>query len=395
MFTKKGWAMALAAVAVVLMKAQTVFGQGCVAVRPMSCSASEQAKIIGILGEGQWQVLGAYRYYKSYKHFRGDVEEHERVENGTQVENITHAIDFGVLYGISNRLGVILNAPIVYYDRSSLYEHYGNSVRTNPDQLRFHTGAVGIGDLRFTANYWLFNPLTSFKGNFSVGLGVKAPTGKANVEDEFHRLTSDGRDSVVVRPVDQSIQLGDGGWGLNFETQGYHTLFRNSSVFFNGFYLFNPKDVNNTLTRGTLAGTDPLLAYHSVADQYAARLGVNYVILPKAGFSASLAGRIEGIPSHDVFGSSEGFRRPGYIVSLEPSISYTHNFSFTLNLPIALYRNRTKSVYDLADPTGQRHGDAAFADYLVNIDMTYKFGKKHGPMEVAPHIDIPVETLQK
>ena len=389
MSAKKCLAISCFIAAAVLMVDRAVLAQGCVAVRPMSCSASEQAKIIGILQQGQWQVLGAYRYFKSYRHFRGDVEEHERVEDGTQVENITHAIDFGLLYGISNRLGVILNAPIIYYDRSSLYEHYGNSTRTNPDQLRFHTGATGIGDLRFTANYWLFNPMTSFKGNLSVGLGLKAPTGKANVEDEFHRRADDGSDSVVVRPVDQSIQLGDGGWGLNFEMQGYRSLFTQASVFFNGFYLFNPKDVNNTLTRGSLAGVDPLIAYHSIADQYAARLGLNYVILPHSGLSVSLAGRIEGIPSHDVFGSSNGFRRPGYIVSIEPSVSYTKNLSFTLNFPIALYRNRTKSVYDLADPTGQRHGDAAFADYLVNVVMTYKFGKKHGSMGAAPQIHIP------
>ncbi|MGH7491881.1 MAG: hypothetical protein ACREOO_05755 [bacterium] len=218
------------------------------------------------------------------------------------------------------------------------------------------------------------------------------PTGNSNVEDEFHRLTADDRDSVTIRPVDQPIQPGDGGWGINLELSGFRQFFSSrGSLVFNGFYLANPKNVNNTLTRGTLTGADPLIAYHSVADQYAARLCFNYALLPQAGLTAGLGGRIEGIPSHDLIGDSEGFRRPGYIVSVEPTLSYSQGkgLDFTLNFPIALYRNRTKSVFDLADTTGERHGDAAFADYLVNLQVSYKFGKKHGSMEVAPEITIP------
>ncbi|HEY9702126.1 MAG TPA: hypothetical protein V6C58_06755, partial [Allocoleopsis sp.] len=71
-------------------------------------------------------------------------------------------------------------------------------------------------------------------------------------------------------------------------------------------------------------------------------------------------------------------------VSVEPGISSQFgNFNAALTVPYALYRNRVKSVYDLADPTGQRHGDAAFADYLVNATITYRFGKKHADM---PHV---------
>jgi hypothetical protein len=125
------------------------------------------------------------------------------VEEGTQVENITHAIDLGLSYGLSTRFGLALNMPVIYYDRSSLYEHDGNSVTTNPSRARFHTGAMGIGDTRLTANYALFNPERVSKGNISIGMGIKMPTGNSSVEDEFHRRTADGRDSVVTRAVDQ------------------------------------------------------------------------------------------------------------------------------------------------------------------------------------------------
>jgi hypothetical protein len=49
---------------------------------------------------------------------------------------------------------------------------------------------------------------------------------------------------------------------------------------------------------------------------------------------------------------------------------------------VALYRNRTKSTYDRSDPSGQRHGDAAFADYSINLGFGYRFGGKHEMMDV-------------
>ena len=41
--------------------------------------------------------------------------------------------------------------------------------------------------------------------------------------------------------------------------------------------------------------------------------------------SVALGGRLEGIPVHDLVGGSEGFRRPGYIVSAEPQRNYHSN----------------------------------------------------------------------
>jgi len=375
-------AISVLAVFVVLISNQDVLSQGCVAVRPMSCAASGQVSNSGMLEKGQWQLSSSYRYFKSFRHFRGDVEEKNRVEEGTQVENLTHAIDLGLSYGLSTRFGLALNVPVIYYDRSSLYEHYGNSLSSNPTQARFYTGAMGIGDTRLTANYSLFNPATSAKGNISIGVGIKTPTGNSNVQDEFHRRTANGRDSVVTRAVDQSIQLGDGGWGLNLEMSAFRQLFAKGSLVFNGFYLMNPRNVNSVP--------------HSVADQYGARLCFYYAVLPQAGFTAGLGGRIEGIPSDDLIGKSEGFRRPGYVVSIEPTISYNKGVNFTLNVPIALYRNRTQSYSDKlrTRETGVfRIGDAAFADYLINLVVTYKFGKKHGSMSIPTKITIPNENL--
>jgi len=370
---------AIAAFALLLAVADGARAQGCVAVRPMGCSTSEYINpgSAGLAQRGQWQLSSSYQYFRSFRHFRGDHEEANRVEDGTEVVNINHSVDLGIGYGLTDRFSLTLNIPFLYYDRSSLYEHYGNSVTANPSHARFHTGSEGLGDMRLSANYWAFDPMTSFDGNVAFGLGIKAPTGNSDVKDTFHKLAADGSDSTITKAVDQSIQLGDGGWGFTVQTEGYRRLFSKTSLYFNGFYLFNPKEMNDVP--------------HSVADQFFARLGLNYAALPQHGLSASLGGRLEGVPSEDLIGGSEGRRRPGYIISLEPGVAYQHHsLNFALNVPVALYRNRTQSVSD-KERTAQTgvftQGDAAFADYLINFTVSTTFGSTHHMMDPMDGLD--------
>ena len=376
-----------------LLVSSHIQSQGCVAIRGgMGCSGmSVGGSNLVSLGKGEWQASVGYRYFKSYRHFRGTTEETERVENHTEVINKAHTADLGISYGLNHRISLALNLPVNFYDRSSLYEHYGNSIEANPGQQRFHTEARGIGDLRLSATYWLLDPMTSAGANLAIGLGIKAPTGDANVQDDFHKLDENDQDYTVARAVDQSIQLGDGGWGFNLEMQGFKAIGQGFSGYFSGFYLFNPREMNETLTRGTLVNADPIIAYHSVADQFSARLGLSYLLLPESGLVLSLGGRVEGVPAKDLIGGDQGFRRPGYVASVEPGLFYAYkNATFSLNMPVALYRNRVKSVYDLADTTGQRHGDAAFANYLVSLTAAWRFGGKHDGMEQSKTFkDVP------
>lgn len=365
---------------VLLLFSQNSNAQGCVAVRPMSgCTGASSSSVL--IGKGQWQTGLNYRYFKSFRHFRGDSEQHERLEENTEVINHAHSIDLGLAYGLSNRLSVAANLPLIYYDRSSLYEHYGNTEAANPEHKRFHTGAKGIGDLRLSGTYWLFDPAKNSNHNLAVGLGIKLPTGDANVQDEFHkRKSTDGTDSVIVKAVDQSIQLGDGGVGFSLEMQGFTSIFKDGSLYFNGFYMSNPRETNETVNRVLTSKStqaDSITAFHSVADQFVVRIGINYLVLPRQNLAVNLGIRAEGVPAKDVIGKDQGFRRPGYIISAEPGLAFQHgDVLFSLNVPLALYRNRVKSVSDLADPTGQRHGDAAFADYSINVGAAWRFGGK-------------------
>jgi hypothetical protein len=175
--------------------------------------------------------------------------------------------------------------------------------------------------------------------------------------------------------VDQSIQLGDGGWGISLEAQGYYSVLPRASVYFSGFYMFTPQE-HNGVARQKVTTEYPksIVNYFAVPDQFAARAGIGYALAPMAGLSVNLGGRLEGVASEDLIGGKEGYRRPGYVISIEPGISWAHEkFNFALNAPVAVYRNRTKSVSDKAIGNGQ-HGDAAFADYLISASVAYRFG---------------------
>lgn len=354
----------------------TASAQGCVAVRHMSCSAPTGANSADFFKQrsGHWQVSAGYRFFRSFRHYKGDAEQHERLEQNTEVINISHALDLGITYLVNQRLSFSANLPTQYNDRSSLYEHYGNGIAQNPGQKRFKTGSQGIGDLRISGSYWLVNPVKLPKANLAVGLGVKLPTGNSAVTGDFHKLTKEGVDYTINKPVDQSIQLGDGGVGASVELQGYAQLNSTLTAYANGFYLFNPRETNGVIRSPEATTIDLVAGSFSVADQFAARIGLSQSIKAVPGLAVMLGGRVEGVPAIDAFGGSAGFRRPGYIVSVEPGLSYMRNkTSVAATVPVALYRNRIKSYSDRLDPLGVRHGDAAFADYLVSINVSRWF----------------------
>ena len=355
----------------IILVAHNVSGQGCVAVRHMSCAAGSGANATSMMRPGQFQVSTGFRSLYSHRHFVGKEYQEHRLTNDTEVKNWSQGLDIGITYSVTDRLSVSVNIPIASNIRDSKYEHYGNGTPTAPNPY-FTTKSSGLGDIRVGANYWLFDPLKNMNGNVSLGLGVKAPTGNSNVQGSFHKLSKEGADFIQTKAVDQSIQLGDGGWGINLEIQGFQKIFSNASFYYNAFYLFNPQNTNNTYNN--ILGenvSNPITVKHSIADQFAARGGVAYALIPKAGIALSLGGRIEGIPALDILGKSEGFRRPGYIISIEPGVSYMNNHNtFALNVPIATSRNRVRSYSDLKYG-GQ--GDAAFADYFISATYSHRF----------------------
>ena len=334
--------------------------QGCVAIKGTAgiCSRPSDAK--------GWEINLNTRYFKSYKHYVGTEEQKQRVEEGNNVINHAYELDVTAIRTLNSRWSLAMTVPFLSYGRSSLYEHDGKT--------RHSTHSFGIGDVRFSAYRWMLDPLKSHKGNIQLGLGIKWPTGNYNYQDYFYKKA----DSSVLGPVDQSIQPGDGGTGVTFELNTFYNFSHRLGVYGNFFYLSNPREVNGTST--TRGGTASVTAkkYNtdvmSVPDLFMARAGLAYMI-NSITFSGGV--RVEGLPSKDLIGGSRGFRRPGYIISAEPTITWvTKKVSFNIAVPVALKRNRTQSDSDkrqTIDTGTYKQGDAAFADYSINAGVTIHF----------------------
>jgi len=339
-----------------------VRSQGCVAIRSSgnTCSMGNPGASKG------WQLNFNNRYFKSYKHFVGTIEQEEREEKGTNVINHSYSLDITATRNLNTRWSIALTVPVLSNTRSSLYEHGGAN--------RHSTQSFGLGDLRITAFRWLLDPAKHHKGNIQAGLGLKLPTGAYDYEDYFYK--ADG--TTVLGPVDQSIQLGDGGTGFIAELDAFYNFNYKFGVYGNFYYLVNPREQNGVSTaRGGTPNTTAIKYFTStmsVPDQYMARGGANFMT---ARFNFSGGIRIEAIPSSDLVGGDRGFRRPGIVTSAEPVITYkAKKIDIYLAVPVALQRNRTQSYSDKlrsADTGTKVQGDAAFADYAINAGFTVRF----------------------
>jgi hypothetical protein len=353
---------------IILLAKQQSTAQGCVAIRSNggTCTMMDH----DTHNTNGWTLGINNRYFKSYKHFVGTDEQKQRVQNGTEVINHVFSTEFGITRQFNDRWSFGFFVPIISNARSSMYEHYGNSSK-DPDARR-STHAFGLGDVRFAAYYWLADPAKAEKANVQLGLGIKLPTGDYKYQDYFYK-----NDSVkVLGPVDQSIQLGDGGTGITLEVNSFYNISRPVSLYFNGFYLSNPREQNGVSTaRGGVAsassignGSDVM----SVPDQFMFRIGANYSV---SDFTFSGGMRMECVPAKDLIGGSNGFRRPGYVISAEPVVAYkVGKTQLYLSVPVAVQRNRTQSVPDKirTEMTGvYTKGDAAFADYTINFGIAF------------------------
>jgi hypothetical protein len=267
----------------------------------------------------------------------------------------------------NSRWSLSVDLPVISNKRTSLYEHG----RTE----RHATSSFGIGDVRLAGYAWLLDPHTAKNGNIQFGLGIKLPTGDYKYADYFYNTGPGG--TKLLGPVDQSIQLGDGGTGITTEINAYYHFSKSFNVYGNFYYLFNPREQNGVSsarggvpTAANLANGSDVM---SVPDQMMIRAGVSYAV-NKFIFSAGM--RDEYLPSKDLIGGSNGFRRPGNIISAEPGIIYSFkNVSLNAFVPIALIRERMQSVPDKirTEQTGiYAQGDAAFADYSINIGISFR-----------------------
>lgn len=359
----------LIALACYLLLSYHAQSQGCVAIRSTGgfCTRDQAAHS----DHSNWILSVNNRYFKSFRHFVGTEEQKERMERNTEVINYTYTLDLVLTRNLGNGWSFSVDLPVISNARSSLYEHGGNNAGKS---ARHYTRSFGIGDLRLSAYKWIWDPTTMPKGNIQVGVGLKLPTGDYKYQDYFIKNDS----TRLLGYVDQSIQLGDGGTGFTTEINAFYNFNNHFGVYGNFFYLFNPREHNGVNTgRGQTPnataiqyGTDVM----SVPDQMMARAGVSYMV---DILTISVGVRDECLPSEDLIGGSRGFRRPGYIISIDPGINLNFKKATVYAYAAkALVRDRTQSFSDKlrSAATGNHvQGDAAFADYVFNLGASFKF----------------------
>jgi len=102
-------------------------------------------------------------------------------------------------------------------------------------------------------------------------------------------------------------------------------------------------------------------------------VGVGQAIWRSKGISATLGGRIEGIPQRDLIGGSDGFRIPGYWVSVDPGVSIARGRNlFAFTVPVAVKRHVSYAIADKRtnSPYG---GNRTLADYQITVSYSRRF----------------------
>jgi hypothetical protein len=344
-----------------LLSARPAGAQGCIVIRQNTPVFGADEQIV--FTPGEWVLAFNYRGSKANDHYNGTRFQYQRETLKNYVNNTQQLYDLAATYTFSQRFSVFGSIPVV------------NSTWSVPEPAqpplgpRREQNASGIGDASALARFWLLDPVKHPRGNVSAAVGIKAPTGKYDVEDEYPDINGTNK---VLKAVDQSIQPGDGGWGAIFDFQAYKRL-RPVTFYGAGSYLANPRDTNGTpsIIVGLGLGGNPAFAdllENSVPDQYVARAGAAFPV-KKDVFTMSIGFRIEGVPRYDLFGGSHGWRRPGYESYIEPGFLFSHGRStWSFYVPRGLVRNRRPNPY-----TGNP-GDATFPDYVVIVGYSYRFG---------------------
>jgi len=377
-----------------------VQAQGCVAVRQMG-GVNPLSTSGYTLPKGEFQLGTSYRYFHSFRHFVGSQEQPQRQttgggfdengqEKGNAVNIYSHAVDLNISYGITDRIQINVAIPYVNNERSQVLATKKDPVTGQTlEGTRYSVFAKGLGDIRISTSYWIFNPTAATKGNLLIGAGLKLNTGSHTAQDIG--LALDPVTQQVIHPkvtMDQAIQPGDGGIGFSLELQGFKQLYKGVYGFANGYYLFNPRESNGTSKSTAKSGYD----YYACPDQYFARAGVMTSVTKSRNLTLSLAARAEGIPAYDKFGGQVAYRRPGYVYAVESGVSYRKGkHSLSLFVPYNFYKKRIQSAADiaqtvinnantLADPVKypakpKVNGDAAFADYSISVNYSYRLGK--------------------
>lgn len=292
------------------------FGQGCMPFRFVSPSLGGERN--AFLQAGEWQLGLSTRRIASNRFFLGTQEIPGPF--GQPLNIRLNSLDLDLTYATSDRFSLTATVPF----------SYSTAENTNADLKRHQVSSAGVGDINLMANLWLGSPARHLNGNVFVGLGVKTPTGSNHVKGaSFDSL---GNSSQVF--LQQTLQLGDGGWAVLLQSEGFQHLFGRASGYYSGYYSVSLRQHSDVPQAGT---------FWAIPDVYSARVGFAYLMMMEPGLSASLGGRIDGTPTNDLLGGHTSFfRHNGYTMYLDPGVSLQSGPNqFALNVPVRVRQDYT------------------------------------------------------
>jgi len=331
---------------------------------------------------GAWQLNISARNLVSNDHYNGTVEQVARQTSENYITNRQNLFDVGITRQMTPRISASVAVPFVY----SAWAFRSPTSPLPGPRIEEPQWGRGLGDITATARTWIMAPDSHPNWNVAVGGGLKFPTGNEAYKDTF-MVVRGAVQGILGNPVpgfvevqeeqnvDQSVNPGDGGWGLMGDTSAFW-LIKRAFLFGSVSYLANPQDTNGTPSISVILGITPVpgspnalakLGENSIGDQYLVRLGGSTNIWK--GITASLSWRMEGLKRADLFGDSNGFRRPGTSMFVEPGIAYTNGkHAVSFNVPFAYYYNRHPHAVTNAA------GDATFPRHIFLTSYSVRLG---------------------
>ncbi len=311
------------------------------------------------LPAGDLEVSLSLRHSRADEHYTGIRHDLDRERRDNGVVNVQDLLDLRVTSGLTDRWSLSASLPFL---RGSWSLPLPVGPPTGP---RERQESFDRGDLTLTPRLWLLDPACHPHGNLQVGLGLKVPTGSPDETDRYPDAAGRHRRS---RPVDASIQPGDGGWGGVVDLLAYRDA-GPLRLFAGGSYLLNPRESNRTPSLpSALLGPARVPGHmrtNSVPDQFLVVAGFSAPL--GRGLGAGISARWEGVPPRDRFGGNDGFRRPGYLVAVGPSVSWNPDrTTFSLSVPRTVFRNAQRDFRGVP-------GDATFANWALLFSVTIRF----------------------
>jgi hypothetical protein len=296
----------------------------------------------------KFQISTGWHFAEAHRSYFDSRVNHSFIQQWRPYERLS-ILDVTAKYALNPRTSVLLTVPIVFNRFSTLLPPVptGNGLR---ESFR----AQGLGDISVVTQTWLLNPKSHPFYNASLSLGVKTPTGNWNVRGTLPNETGTGFARRAVWPP--AIMPGDGGVGIIVGLDAFKvirgpSLLRESTVFASGNYLINLRNTNGTPSAVASLGV-PLTPFfqnrlvNSVPDTFSGQVGVALRIPGTwdrknlRGLRFRVIGETQGLRAHDLFGPNDGFRQPGWTMSVGPSVTYARGKDFFIvDVPIVFARH--------------------------------------------------------